>query len=104
METEQFDQPHSFFYDVIEFIIILLYIAVPVALYSVLYWILTPYRESDTWGIQFLAALAYCWTFAFIPYMFRKAKQHSARLLTNKRVHNQHVDPTVKRPNESSND
>ena len=75
-------KPKSFGYDVLEFIMIAAYVALPLSISLGLFMLLGDYRTSGSWGIRLLAGLVSALPTAFVRNAFRMARRHAARLVT----------------------
>jgi hypothetical protein len=83
-ETKSTDGARSFGYDLVEFMLIVLYLAVPVALNFGLSILLKPLDDLGLWIIQVLAGFVTASPIILMPRAFRLARRHAARLLTRK--------------------
>jgi|APSaa5957512622_1039677.scaffolds.fasta_scaffold12325_7 hypothetical protein len=82
--------PRSFCFDVMEFIIIGLYVAVPLSAYFGLCLLLGRFHRSESWAIRILFGLASNWPIIFIPAAFRMARRHAAGLVNRRKRAAQH--------------
>jgi len=77
------ERPRSFGYDLVEFMLIVLYLAVPVSINFGLSILLKPLDDLGIWIIQVLAGFVTASPIILMPKAFRLAQRH-ASLLTRK--------------------
>ena len=83
-DSESTERPRSFGYDLVEFMLIVLYLAVPVSINFGLSILLKPLDDSGIWIIQVLAGFVTASPIILMPKAFRLAQRHAASLLTRK--------------------
>jgi len=84
------NRPRSFGYDLVEFMLIVLYLAVPVSINFGLSILLKPLDDSGIWIIRVLAGFVTASPIILMPKAFRLARPHAASLLTRKQKDAQH--------------
>jgi hypothetical protein len=83
-DTKSTDEARSFGYDLVEFVLIVLYLAVPVSINFGLSILLKPLDDFGIWIIQVLAGFVTASPLILMPKAFRLARRHAASLLTGK--------------------
>lgn len=78
------EQPRSFGYDLFEFVLIMLYLAVPVSINFGLSILLKPWNDSSILIIRVITGFVTAAPIILMPKAFRLAQHHAARLLPRK--------------------
>ena len=83
-KSKSTDRPQSFGYDLVDFMLFVLYLAVPVSIHFGLSILLKPLDDSGIWINRVLAGFVTASPFILMPRAFRLARRHAASLLTRK--------------------
>ena len=85
VEDDPDTRPDSFLFDAVEFVFIVVYLAVPVGSSILLDVTLGERFRASPPPLPIMAGLASYWPLAFIPFMFRMAQSHAARFMEKRK-------------------
>ena len=97
-DSKSTEGPRSLGYDLVEFVLIILYLAVPVSINVGLSMLLKPLDDLGIWIVQVLAGFVTASPIILMPKAFRLAQRHAASLLTRKEKDAQQKDAHYRVP------